>query len=42
MLQVPLAVGSFFTTYVKMCYEHLAYETLAEGIILPIIYFIPA
>lgn len=42
MLQVPIAVGSVLTTCVKTRYEHLAYETLAEKIILPIIYFIHA
>lgn len=34
--------GLLFDHLVKTCYEHLAYETLAEGIILPIIFLSPS
>lgn len=42
MLQVPIAVGSFFAICVKTCYEIFAHEILIDGIIMPIIHLISA
>lgn len=40
VIQVPVAVGSFSAICVKTCYESFAYETLIEGIMMPVICFI--